>query len=265
ADCADTDVCTADTLQGSAATCDAVCMNTPITCGTNADGCCPMGCSFAQDNDCVAGIDPNSPVTTTSTCLTTGTGARLAILVTLQDQAGGNVTGATVVMSATSGSLSAVQSSGNEYWAVLTAPSASASQTTISITANGTPLNNAVISLAAPFPDLSGGAAGCPADGNLRVRVVDPAGTPISGARVMVGATESAAVYTPTYRGTANGANTALTDGSGYATFRDFGTALDGPQLVTAGATGRQYLTFAEMDASDIVMVLEQVYPTAPT
>jgi hypothetical protein len=50
--CNDNDACTMDTLSGTAATCDVVCMHAPITACANDDGCCPMGCTYANDNDC---------------------------------------------------------------------------------------------------------------------------------------------------------------------------------------------------------------------
>lgn len=50
--CHDNNACTADTLSGSAATCDAACANAPITQCANDDGCCAPGCDNANDNDC---------------------------------------------------------------------------------------------------------------------------------------------------------------------------------------------------------------------
>ena len=50
--CDDGDVCTNDTMTGGATTCDVVCMNTPKTCSTTSDGCCPMGCNAVNDADC---------------------------------------------------------------------------------------------------------------------------------------------------------------------------------------------------------------------
>ncbi len=50
--CGDDDLCTADNLQGDALSCDAACVTTPIeTCG-DGDGCCPDGCTHAEDSDC---------------------------------------------------------------------------------------------------------------------------------------------------------------------------------------------------------------------
>ncbi len=60
--CDDGSACTADTLEGSAATCDAVCVNEPVTaCSATRDGCCPAGCSITTDADC--GFDCRDPDT----------------------------------------------------------------------------------------------------------------------------------------------------------------------------------------------------------
>ena len=63
--CDDGDACTDDILAGSAATCDALCVNQPknAMCGA-ADGCCPSGCMVGDDPDCVARpIDCRDPST----------------------------------------------------------------------------------------------------------------------------------------------------------------------------------------------------------
>ncbi len=52
ANCNDNNGCTMDMEMGSAATCDIACTHTPITACGNGDGCCPMGCTYANDNDC---------------------------------------------------------------------------------------------------------------------------------------------------------------------------------------------------------------------
>ncbi len=44
--------CTKVALRGSAATCSAACVSTPIVACVNADGCCPTGCTAANDSDC---------------------------------------------------------------------------------------------------------------------------------------------------------------------------------------------------------------------
>ena len=51
-DCDDGDVCTTDTMTGSAQNCDVACQNQAITTCTNGDGCCPSGCDAVTDTDC---------------------------------------------------------------------------------------------------------------------------------------------------------------------------------------------------------------------
>jgi hypothetical protein len=209
--------------------------------------------------------DPSSPVASTSACLTNDTGAQAAIQVTLFDTMAAPLPGATVVMNTTAGTLSAVQSSGNLYWATLTAP-ASGVSATVSVTANGTPLTTTpTITLASPLTDTTGGAGGCAQDGNLRVRVVNDLGLPIMGASVLVGDSELLNQYVTTFNSSADGATSATTDVSGYATFRDFGATLSGPVTVTAGAASRQYVTIASANASDVVLPLKPIVPSVST
>jgi hypothetical protein len=50
--CNDNNACTTDILTGAVATCNAVCTHQAVTACTNDDGCCPNGCTGANDNDC---------------------------------------------------------------------------------------------------------------------------------------------------------------------------------------------------------------------
>jgi hypothetical protein len=52
--CDDGNVCSADQLSGSAATCTAICQHTPISVCRSGDGCCASGCNTNNDNDCPA-------------------------------------------------------------------------------------------------------------------------------------------------------------------------------------------------------------------
>lgn len=61
ADCNDLDACTVDSYSGSAATCDAQCSYAPITACVDGDGCCPTGCTFANDDDCPVVINCADP------------------------------------------------------------------------------------------------------------------------------------------------------------------------------------------------------------
>lgn len=65
--CNDGDVCTSDTMTGSASTCNAACHNTSITSCTNADGCCPQGCNSTNDNNCAIECG-NGVIETGETC-----------------------------------------------------------------------------------------------------------------------------------------------------------------------------------------------------
>ncbi|MEZ4269572.1 MAG: hypothetical protein R3F39_24705 [Myxococcota bacterium] len=267
AGCDDGDECTLDTATGAAGTCDLVCTNAPITaCALAADGCCPSGCNGANDGDCgPVGVSPASAVTTSSDCLTAGTSARLTVAVTLVDTAGAPLLGATVVMNATAGSFGAVSAEGNVYYAELTAPNASVLSSTVTVVANGVTLSTKPsVDVEAPLTGTaltSGGWGGCPADGNVRVKVVNAAGAAISGARVMVGNAPSTALQT-SFTGTANGANHGTADASGIVRFHDLGSTLSSPVTVTAAAEGREYVTVFSVDASDFVLVLADVVDT---
>lgn len=52
--CDDGDACTNDSLSGSAAQCNAVCVYAPQTACVDGDGCCPIGCTSVTDDDCTA-------------------------------------------------------------------------------------------------------------------------------------------------------------------------------------------------------------------
>ena len=85
-DCEDTDVCTADRVEG-AGTCLALCFNEVITACAHGDGCCPTGCGPSSDSDCSAicgdglvgigetcdtGIPPADPGGCPTTCVSDG-------------------------------------------------------------------------------------------------------------------------------------------------------------------------------------------------
>ncbi len=109
---------------------------------------------------------------------------------------------------------------------------------------------------AAAFGDGGfGGTGGGPMMGSLTVRVVeagvedgygDP--VPIEGAMVMIGTRE----------GDPFDGNVGLTDVDGFISFID--PALDGPQIVTAGAWYYEYFTLVDVDAANIVVPLNEYY-----
>lgn len=213
----------------------------------------------------VVAIDRASAVSATSGCLTAGTTARAAIGVDLRDSLGHPLEGLTVTMETTAGLLGPVEPAGGTYRAVLAAPAIDTGPAVVSVAAEGAALDTSpVIDVAPPLGDAPGGAGGCAADGNLRVRVVDEQGQPLAEAHVMVGQAEAFGVYQTTPGGPFDGGNTGLTDGAGYVEFLDFGPGLDGPQTVTAAADGRRYATLLDVDAADLALPLPPVAPTTP-
>ena len=103
--------------------------------------------------------------------------------------------------------------------------------------------------LASP-PDPAGGVGGVPLAGSLTVRVVAAGGTaPIAGAMVLAGPAE----------GDPFPGNVALTDASGEAAFSN--PALAGTVTVTAGASGRAYVTVYDLAVSEVVLPLPAIDP----
>ncbi|QDG49602.1 hypothetical protein FIV42_02260 [Persicimonas caeni] len=241
--------------------------------GSTCDGL-DNDCDGQADESCCSGVDTSSAITATSGCLTSGTNAESAIVLDLVDANGNPISGANVTMTTSAGTLSTVSSSGNTYWATLTPPSSSGvASATVTVSVDDSCSGQAVqmatqvsVAFASPMTDTDGGAGGCATDGNVRVRVVKSEdGTAIANAHVMIGQTENTSAYTTSYGGAANGANTGTTDANGYVEFKDFASALDAPVTVTAGATGRAYMTMVDIDASDLVLPLEEVYPATAT
>lgn len=100
-----------------------------------------------------------------------------------------------------------------------------------------------------------GGTGGGPIAGSLTVRVIESEGeefrqpVPIEGAMVMVGIREEVPFA----------GNVGFTDADGYISFID--PALEGAQTVTAGADGFGYFTLMDVDATQIVLPLEEYDP----
>ena len=210
----------------------------------------------------VVNVDATSPVTSTSDCLTAGTGAEAAVVVELRDSQSRPLPGAAVGVVTDQGAVGPVDDAAGTYRTVLTPPAAAAGPATVSVTAEGVALSaEPSVAVEDPLTGTGGGAGGCPADGNLRVRVVDEAGLPLAGANVMSGLSESPALYETTPGSMPDGSNTGVSGPDGYVEFRDFGANLDGPQTITAAAAGRRYLTLADVDAADVVLPLAQVDP----
>ena len=110
----------------------------------------------------------------------------------------------------TNGTLSAVSDEGNEYWATLSPPAGETGPATITVQANGVPLNTQpTVTISPSFPGPGGGIGGCPLDGNLRVRVDDEAENPLAGAQVLLGQSEVLSLFQSEWNAAPDGNNTA--------------------------------------------------------
>ncbi|MGM0556174.1 MAG: MopE-related protein, partial [Myxococcota bacterium] len=264
-----TGVCSGGTLDGSG-TCTAPAdYESPESSCDGKDN----NCDGTVDEGCCDNVDAASTVQSTSACLTNGTSAQSAIVVELVDTAGNPVTGSTVTMSTSAGSLTGVNSNGNTYYAILTPPATSGvTGTSVSVEATDAcsgstvQLTSVNVAFADPINGTAGGAGGCQADGNVRVQVVQAEdGTPIQGANVMVGDQENTSAYESTFGSAGSGSNTGTTDAQGYIEFNDFGTVLDTPVTVTAAASGRAYKSMMGADAADFILPLEAINPNIDT
>jgi hypothetical protein len=244
--------------------CEVVCDEGYADCNQDpADGC---EVDLAASSCC----EDESIMVVTETCLTADVGSRLVALVQLVDGVGAPVSGASVTIDG--GGLVALDAVATgvagTYWIEFEAPAATG---TFDITASaeagacGAPVAFGPVSVdvAAPVAHGFGGTGGCsPRGGNLRVRVVDESGLPLEGAFVMAGQSAGDVLHddaeTWLAGGAPAGANTATTDADGYVSFLDYGDYLRSSSLmVTAGAEGYAYASWAAFDAGDLVIALE--------
>lgn len=213
-----------------------------------------------------------SPTFATSSCLTVGSGARTYVGVRLRDLQGNGIVGAEVSIDAPELQWQGpvVQQEPGFYLREAVA-GAAPGQATVRLvaTAEGcggvARLRSVPVTLAAPaVAGPEGGAGGCsPVAGHVRVKVVAAEnGLPVPDALVMVGDAPGRLglqLSYPRQNGQLDGPNVLFTDASGIVEFHDFGTALAGNQLVTAGAEGRAYATLAGVGASDVVLALPSI------
>ncbi len=83
-DCNDQISCTQDTL-ANAGTCNATCQHSPITTCTAGDGCCPDGCTLANDTDCDVVCGDGVVTTPQETCDTAIASGNTGACPTLAD------------------------------------------------------------------------------------------------------------------------------------------------------------------------------------
>jgi hypothetical protein len=279
-DCSDGVTCTDDTCNENLDTCESV-PNDGLCDDQNPDT--TDTCDPVQDcQNVTCALNPDSVVTASSTCLVRDSFARATIFVDLRDTGGQPVIGAEVTFGTTGEPVTWVEGAVTEsislpgtYYRTLIAPLTGAG-TTVSVDAacvgSSLTLNQtATVTYADPNTG-DGGTAGCsPADGNLRVKVIEAeTGNPIENANVMVGLTDGTPFTTSAEDYLAgnvpSGSNLATTDALGYAYFYDLGTALDGNLTVTAGQpngapSDRAYFTFERLQASDVIIPLRRSSP----
>jgi hypothetical protein len=266
--CAVGETCNAGVCQGG----------TPNTC-SDGNACTTDTCNEGTDTCAHPNrtIDPASGVFSTSTdstpqtvCLVAGSSARVLVWTALKDTAGQAITGATVTI----GGSAATESSAvpGSYYREIVAGAASGMQS-LSVVATAcsgmVTLTQTVVVTTVAANSGTGGTGGCtPSDGNLRVKVVAAeTGAAVAGASVLIGAAQGSPFeHSPegVLGGTSTFAsNVAITDASGFATFYDYGGTLGVPFTITAGTDTRAYLTVADVAASDVVLSLPLIHPTA--
>jgi hypothetical protein len=216
--------------------------------------------------------------------MTRGGQGHSTVFVDLKDKDGNPLLGATLTFNTSGATVTWLEGAVVEstvqpgtYYRTMVAPDTGAG-TTVSVdvacgTVNDSLNQTVTVTYSEPHAG-NGGAGGCsPADGNLRVKVIEEeTGNPIASANVIIGLTEDTPFLSSVedyLNGSAPSAsNLATTDANGYAYFYDLGTVLDGNMTVTAGqpngsATDRAYFTFDRIQASDLVVPLKLSRPMA--
>jgi hypothetical protein len=248
-------------------------------------------CSNAGAGSCNCNpraANAGSSLTVSASCLTAGSNAELVAILHLVDGSGTPAKGATVTFTSSSAAATWVEAAavelanppGTYYRTLKAAPSMGSTTIHAAVAYCGasTPITAAPsVSFASPAPATGyagavfQGVGGCtPIGGHLRVKVIAAeTGAPIMGASVLVGASAgtpyvgAAASLFPTP--SPSGANTGTTDANGIVELNDFGGALAGPQLVTAGAQNRAYATYYHWNGDDQVIALPLRRPTKNT
>ncbi|HUU01881.1 MAG TPA: hypothetical protein VM425_10595 [Myxococcota bacterium] len=252
---------------------DADACTTPDQCDTL--GQC-AGAALAPDPD------PDSVVSATSACLTYSTNSRTVVSVALNDTGGTPIGAATVTIEADDAGISwsgpVVESAvaPGVYFRVMQTPAAQipGDDTVVSVSAHSgsgacqsseEAMNTTatIVFAAQTAAGAAAGTGGCPIDNNLRVRVIDARdSSPIAGAYVMVGLAPGDVFeddFEQVLSGAASLTNAGRADTGGMIEFEDQGTALDGPQIVTAGFDNMSYTSMVDVDAADIVISLTPI------
>ncbi|MGK0359841.1 MAG: hypothetical protein ACI9U2_002147, partial [Bradymonadia bacterium] len=246
-------------------------------------------CDNGVDEDCDGSVDENcnlvgcpdldldSPVVLGSSCLTVSSGARAAIYTEIRDTNGAIIPDAMVTIQAQGqAALEPIAQIGDRWWRRVNTPPGPGEATfsvlvscgmAAPVALNTRPQLSNVAGIAPGQTLTTGGCAD--ADGNFEVTVLDAdTNAPIAGAVFMLGG-EPASNYQSAagrfVRGDAgNAENTGATGADGKGRLFDYADALTGPQMLTVGAEGYEYVTLTSLSASQARVALRPVDPPAP-
>lgn len=246
-------------------------------------------CDNGQDDDCDGAVDENcnligcpdldldSPVVLGSTCLAVGSGARATIYAEVRDTNGAIIPDATVEIQARGqAGLEPLAQIGDRWWRRINTPPGPGEVTfsvlvscgdAAPVALNTQPRLSNVAGLANGQNMATGGCDD--PDGNLEIAAVDAdSGAPINGAVFMIGTAPDTLYQRAAgrhVRGDAgNDPNTGTTGADGKGRLIDYGDNLNGPQTVTVGAEGYEYVTLVGLSASQARVALRRVDPPAP-
>ncbi len=242
-------------------------------CGNNLDD----DCDGEEDEECLS--DPcglEGELQLTASCMSQGAGYGV-VSVSITDENGRAVEDLDVQFSVTPDwPLGAVQHQGSIYYAVFQAPNFKGE---LRFTATASCESGQRVSVGEktlrvverPTPGASIRTGGCEElDGLLDVQVVDAETlAPIEGAVAMLGNEPQRSAFIQDFGRWLNNANPNLlndvqTDDQGVAVFWDLGSAIQGPQTLTVGAEGYEYVTLQDVSASSVAIPLKRVSSTPP-
>ncbi len=268
--CANGETCTAGTCGGGTPnTCSDGNTCTSDTCNEGSDTCSNPNRTVSLTSGVFSTSTDNTPQTA---CLVANSGARVMVWTELVDTVGQPIAGATVTIGGAAATASTTAP--GSYYREIVAGAAGMQVVSVGVTAcsSTVTLTQTVTITTVAANTGTGGTGGCaPSDGNLRVKVVTAeTGAAIVGANVLIGPSQGTPFeHAPegVLGGTSSFAsNVATTDGSGFATFYDYGGTIGVPFTITAGTATRAYFTAMDVNASDVVLALPLLHaPAVPT
>ena len=238
-------------------------------------------CDGQADEDCILdpaclGIDRDSPVTLTASCVAVGGDAVPLVKVELRDTNGAALSNRQVDIQfqpALPLAFRNVLSNGGTYFRGFNAgnvPQESRVNVTVACGAQRVTLraHPVVEVVPGPTPQSHIVTGGCDIAGDVKAVLTDATtGAPIAGGWLMVGTDPDARLQTVAVdgvRGLPGIASPAASDPGGAPALHDYGDTLRGPVTLTVGAEGYENVTLAGLNASMITVPLRPVDPPAP-